>query len=257
MSRIKNIFTDYNETFEPKYLEILTVYGLKARYKSIGDDANYEKLKQAEKTMLSTFLSKGSDAVFDDFIDIVLKGESPETIRKVIDEISDNPDKNLPLWLKAASAVYKRKGRCFTGEIDPDAVEVFKAAKERGLTTGIYSRSLVDLIDPYLTNTGMRELFDYVQANRLTVEDEKITGKTDDVPEKKLGLINYLISHDMDPEETAFIDNADMLPLVFVRKGIAAPTSKPKFKKICELSTGIKIETPYNWHEVGELLELW
>ena len=252
---VNNLFTDYNGTFEPKYLEILLSYGLKEYYKDI-DPVKYEKLEKAEKQMITKFREKGSDAVFDDFIDIVMTGESPDTVGKIIMDLSNNPTKHLPKKIRALSKLpyLRKKLQPFTGKIDPDAVNVFRKAKEDDMITGIYSRSLVDLIKPYLSNTGMGDLFDYIKANELDIDNRFIIGKKDGVGKGKGDFSDYLESIWCDPTETAFIDDRDIEPLTQVGKGIAAPSSKKEFKDKCR-ERGI--ETPDNWMEVGEILGLW
>ncbi len=139
------------------------------------------------------------------------------------------------------------------GKIPPEAREFFKEAKERGLTTGIYTRSLKDIIEPYLRHNGLEELFDHVIGNSLVYKDSVIEGLCENIPSGKPSLRKDLEKHGLNPDDTAYIDDRDIEPLREAGMGFAAPSSGQEFRDKCK---EYGIHTPDSWEEIGEILEI-
>jgi hypothetical protein len=157
---------------------------------------------------------------------------------------------------RLAGMVFRKKvGRKISGKIDPMAIELFGEAKRQGLTTGIYSRSSVDIINPYLEYLGIRGLFDHVVANEIAFDNNsKIVGLDEKVKPGKVDICDHMEEISIDPRRMAFVDDADKTPLDKVGYGYVAPGAKEEFKKECSES-GIPILK--NWKSLGIDMGFW
>lgn len=253
MPEIRNLLTDYNGTFDPKYLEICLGYALKHNYEKEGNIEKYKDLRKKQFKLWMTLLTKGSDAVLGDFVDTVLIGETKENFEAGMRTVCYG-DEYIPKWIKAAGSLHKRTGNKVYGEIDPDAIRVFREAKENGITTGIYSRSSHDMIEPYLNSKRVLGCFDVIAANEIIYDDSVIVGLKHNVHPGKDMFEEDMNNLGIDVNETVFIDDKDIEPLEQASLGIASPSSKDGFKEMCR-EHGIK--TPEDWYEVGRILDLW
>ncbi len=264
MPEIRNLFTDYNGTIDPKYLEMPLAYALAQRHHERGEFLRECSLRIPGQCLIwSKYFRKGSDAVLPYYVNKVLKGETrdalDDSMRRVID-MDGNLTRGLFIramkWCAgmADTKLSEKIGERISGEFDPEAVEVFEKAREKGMPTGIYSRSLRPLIQGYLKGTGKDVLFDTVMANELLYEDGVVAGLQERVASGKPGFSDDLAAAGFDARETAYVDDRDMAPLEQAGLGILAPGAKEETRERCE---GTKIKIVSRWGEVGDLLGLW
>jgi FMN phosphatase YigB (HAD superfamily) len=236
MPRVKNVFTDYNGTFDPKYLEILLGYALKDLYKNKGNKKGYVELRNKQFRLWKKFLTNGSDAALDDFVDIVLIGENRKRLEEAMETVSSGRRDYVSYWVKIAGTLHKKIGERVFGEIDSKAAELFRRARERGLTTGVYSRSTKDIIKPYLEAVGMGDCFEHIIANKLEYDGNEIVGLKENVKEGKPCFSEHMHQLGLDPAETAYIDDKCT-------------------EAVAQAGVGI-IYTPDSWEEIGGILEI-
>lgn len=253
MAKVNSVFTDYNGTFDPKYLEIPLGYALKDFYKKIGNEEKYLELRTKQFELWKTFLSKGSDAVLNDFVDIVLVGEEQDNFEGAMKTVSSGKTDYISFWVRAIGSLHKKTGRKVFGDIDPKAPKLFRKAKESGLTTGVYSRSTTEIIRSYIEGIGMGDCFDIIKANDLIYEDSRIIEFDEMIKKGKPDFSDHIYEMGFDIEKTAFIDDKDITPLIQAGVGITAPTAKQDFKDECKEKG---IYTPDSWEEIGGILEI-
>ncbi len=246
MSKARNLFTDYNGTLEPRYLEIPLAYELLAYHKEQGNFFRYMDLliPQQAKCVLG-FIGGDNHKLLRTYVTGVLKGEDNFVIEKATERLQLRETKVPSLMKKLLG-----EERIF-GRPDPRAIELFKKAKENGMATGIYTAALLEFAIPALKEEGLLGYFDHIEGNGILYKDSKVDGFKENVAPGKRGLSSYISGLGFDPYETAFIDNEDIEPLTQVGMGIAAPSARQRFKDECS-ERGIY--TPGSWKEIAEML---
>lgn len=256
---IKNVFTDYNGTFDSAYLEIPLAYVLADRYRSEGDWKKYLGLMALKQPKLIAKMMKGDMfKLIQSYVDDVLNGETMEAFNDMSEIVcSSSFDDALPGYVKWACENSGRVMRKVYSHIDDDAVRVFEQAKKNGMTTGIYTTSLVPLIDAKLRHKGIRGLFDHIIGNDLfALCDGTIFALDVNVDECKSGFERALREEaKLEICETAYIDDRKPYPLRDAGLGIVAPGAKEKFR--IEMRREEDVFVPENWRQVGERLSLW
>jgi hypothetical protein len=154
MKEVRNIFTDYNGTLDPKTLEFSLVYALMDYYKKQGNKERSRYLGKEQFGLYLTFFIKGSDAALYRFVDKVITGEEREAFEEAMKKVSSNSRDYIPAWVETLGRFSSTVEKGVFGEIDGEAIELFEKAKDKGLTTGIFSRSSTDIINRYLEANG-------------------------------------------------------------------------------------------------------
>lgn len=91
MVKINAVFTDYNETFDPKYLEVALSYALLNHHKEQGNRLRKAELKWKRQPQMWKILFRGGpDAVFEPFVEKVLTGETRESFRNAMYTVSQD-----------------------------------------------------------------------------------------------------------------------------------------------------------------------
>ncbi len=248
MPRLSALFTDYAGTLDPRYLEIPLAYELLEHHRKQGNMRRYLSLKYPKQIgFVTAFISRGKMSLLKHYVDEALGGESRDIICKSARNVAKRKT-NIPQIVKKLLSEKRVSGRP-----DPKAKTLFRKAKESGLTTGIYTMSLLELVVPALKEDGIYEYFDHICGNELLYEDSCVSGLQENVSEGKPGLGSYLSSIGIDPDDAGFIDDECIKPLTQVSVGAAAPAAKQGFKKKCSQNG---IYTPDSWEEVAKVFEI-
>jgi len=248
MPKVSNLFTDYNGTLEPRYLEISLAHEILDYHKKQGNISRYLNLlipKQIKMCM--GFKAGDKHKLMKSYVNDVLRGEDKTIIESAAERAAQRKTK-VPTLMKKLLGEKRIFGRS-----DPKVKELFRKAKESGMTTGIYTGALLDLIIPNLEEECLFYYFDHLMGNKILYNNSAVSGLEENVFNGKKGLSEYLLSIDLKPKDTAFIDNEDIEPLTQVGIGIAAPTSKTRFRDECRER---QIYTPNSWEEIAEILEI-
>lgn len=247
MPRLKNLFTDYDGTFDPRHLEIPLAYEILDYHRKQGNAGKYLSLKYPKQIkMCIGFKTMDHFKLLKMYVDEILKGESRELIESAAQNVAERKTQ-IP------GIIRKLLSDAVDGRPDPKAKELFRKAKEKGIVTGVYSKALMELLEPNIREEGLDGCFDHIIGNNLSYSDSAVSGLVERVKSGKPDLKSHICGLGLELYEMAFIDNDDIGPLTQVGIGIASPTSKPRFKDACK-ERGIY--TPESWEETAEILEI-
>ncbi|MEM5812612.1 MAG: hypothetical protein QW286_02735, partial [Candidatus Aenigmatarchaeota archaeon] len=166
MPKVKNLFSDYNGTLDPRYLEIALAYELLNYHKEQGNKMRYiDLLANRQARLLFGFLAGGKQKLIEPYVNGFLSGEEKTVIDSAARRLSKR-DTKMPAVVKRLIGEEKIFGKPY-----PEAKQLFNKAKEIGIKTGIYTRSLLDIIMPALNDEGLLCYFDYVVGNKISYKN--------------------------------------------------------------------------------------
>jgi FMN phosphatase YigB (HAD superfamily) len=255
MARVDNLFADYHGVIDHGYPEVALSYSLAQYHRKRHEFGRYlELMCIREPGMWASVWKKGMENVLREYADKVLMGEKKEAIEESVRKIS-SADFRFPFPVRLLASRNDDVKRMVSSEIDREVIGLFRRAKEKGLTTGIYTNGITDVLEPHLENIGIKSLFDHIIGNKLDYDDKesRVSDLKVNILKEKSSFKRDIEKLGLDIERTACIDNRDIMSLHQAGVGIASPSADEDFKNFCE---ALGIPTPESWAEVGEMLEI-